>query len=127
MHRAGLSEFHPYYYSFTRHLCREAQCHEITFKVVVEPIMEVGPGPEVYELDVVAGGVDDDVLVLDVSVEDAAVVAQQHRVQQSPGQLLFIILLYYTIILYYIPEQLPRSHLTQCPVLADVVEQVLII
>ena len=89
--------------------------------------MEVGPGPEVYELDVVAGGVDDDVLVLDVSVEDAAVVAQQHRVQQSPGQLLFILLLYYTIILYYIPEQLPRSHLTQCPVLADVVEQVLII
>ena len=32
--------------------------------------MEVGPGPEVYELDVVAGGVDDDVLVLNVAMDD---------------------------------------------------------
>ena len=48
----------------------------LTFKVIVEPIHEEGPRAEVYEPDLPGPGLDEDVLVLDVAVEDPAVVAQ---------------------------------------------------
>ena len=80
----------------------------LTVKVCVGLAGDVGARAEVDELDLgdALGDVDEDVLVLDVAVDDAALVAGQHRPQ-------------------HLPEEAARHRLLQPPLLRDEVEEVL--
>jgi len=64
----------------------------LTVKFGVDGVLEEGAATEVDELELAGGQVDDDVLVLDVAVQDAAVVAVshglQHLTEKLPSQIL---------------------------------------
>ena len=79
--------------------------HQPTVEVCVGLLLEQGAGPEVYELEVAGDEVHQNVLVLDVAVDDALVVARHHR-------------------LHDLPEEVPRQTLLQIFLLCDEVEHV---
>ena len=54
---------------------------QLTFKIVVKSIHEVGARTEVDKAELLGSGLDQEVLVLDIPVQHPAVVAQQHGLE----------------------------------------------